>query len=32
VFRKFNRDLFNTILREEGLKHDRDGRVRTAYS
>ncbi len=32
VFRKFNRDLFNAILREEGLKHDRDGRVRTAYS
>ncbi len=32
VFRKFNRELFNAILREEGLKHDRDGRVRTAYS
>ena len=32
LFRKYNRDLFNTILREEGLKHDRDGRVRTAYS
>ena len=32
LFRKYNRELFNTILREEGLKHDRDGRVRTAYS
>lgn len=32
LFRKFNRDAFNNILREEGLKHDRDGRVRTAYS
>lgn len=32
VFPKFHRDLFNAILREEGLKHDRDGRVRTAYS
>lgn len=32
VFRKFNREMFNAILREEGLKHDRDGRVRTAYS
>jgi integrase len=32
LFPTFNRDAFNTILREEGLKHDRDGRVRTAYS
>lgn len=32
LFRKYNRELFNAILREEGLKHDRDGRVRTAYS
>lgn len=32
LFRKFNRDLFNTILREEGLKSDRDGKPRTAYS
>jgi integrase len=31
-FRTFNREMFNAILREEGLKHDRDGRVRTAYS
>ena len=32
VFRKFKRHLFNQILEEEGLKHDRDGRQRTAYS
>jgi integrase len=32
VFPEFNRDAFNAILREEGLKHDRDGRVRTLYS
>lgn len=32
LFPKFYRDLFNIVLREEGLKHDRDGRVRTAYS
>lgn len=32
VFRKFKRQMFNNILREEGLKHDRDGQVRTAYS
>ncbi len=32
LFRKYDRDLFNTILREEGLKHDRDGKPRTAYS
>jgi integrase len=32
VFPNFRRDLFNQILKEEGLKHDRDGQVRTAYS
>ncbi|MEJ0044455.1 MAG: hypothetical protein WDM81_20525 [Rhizomicrobium sp.] len=32
VFPKYNRDLFNKILREEGLKTDRDGKPRTAYS
>jgi integrase len=32
LFRQFNRDMFNAILREEGLKHDRDGKPRTAYS
>jgi integrase len=32
LFRKFRRDLFNAILREEGLKTDRDGKSRTAYS
>lgn len=32
VFRKFNRHLFNQILAEEGLKKDRDGQSRTAYS
>ena len=32
VFRDFKRHLFNQILREEGLKTDRDGRPRTAYS
>ncbi|MFN3607446.1 MAG: tyrosine-type recombinase/integrase [Hyphomonas sp.] len=32
VFRKFKRHLFNQILQEEGLKFDRDGRQRTAYS
>lgn len=32
VFRKFNRHLFNQILAEEGLKKDRDGQLRTAYS
>lgn len=32
VFRKFNRSLFNQILREERLKEDRDGQRRTAYS
>jgi integrase len=32
VFPKFNRDLFNEILREKDLKYDRDGLRRTAYS
>ncbi len=32
LFSAYNRDAFNAILREEGLKHDRDGRVRTLYS
>lgn len=32
LFPKFPREAFNNILREEGLKHDRDGRVRTSYS
>jgi len=32
VFAQFDRDMFNQILREEGLKTDRDGRPRTAYS
>lgn len=32
LFRKFNREMFNNILDEEDLKHDRDGQVRTAYS
>ena len=32
VFGKYRRDLFNQILKEEGLKHDRDGQSRTAYS
>jgi integrase len=32
VFPTFNRDLFNTILDEQGLKFDRDGQRRTAYS
>lgn len=32
LFNTFNRDAFNAILREEGLKFDRDGRVRTLYS
>jgi len=26
------RDMFNNILKEEGLKHDRDGQQRTTYS
>lgn len=32
LFSAFNRDAFNAILREEALKYDRDGRVRTLYS
>jgi hypothetical protein len=32
VFPKTHRELFNTILEEEGLKYDRDGNRRTAYS
>ncbi len=32
VFPANHRELFNTILREEGLKFDRDGNRRTAYS
>lgn len=32
LFRPFNRNLFNTILEEEGLRTDRDGKLRTAYS
>jgi integrase len=32
LFPKFRRDLFNKILEEEGLKFDRDGQRRTAYS
>ena len=32
VFPKPHRELFNTILDEEGLKKDREGQPRTAYS
>lgn len=32
VFGKIQRDLFNRVLNELGLKHDREGRPRTAYS
>jgi integrase len=32
LFPRFDRDLFNKILEEEGLKFDRDGQRRTAYS
>ena len=32
LFPKWPRDLFNTILDEEKLRKDRDGRPRTAYS
>jgi len=32
LFPKFHRELLNKILDEEGLKFDRDGRRRTAYS
>ena len=32
IFPKTHRQLFNTILDEEGLKKDREGQARTAYS
>ena len=32
IFPKWQRELFNTILEEEGLRFDREGRPRTAYS
>ena len=32
LFQKSHRELFNTILDEEGLKFDREGNRRTAYS
>jgi len=32
LFPKVQRELFNAILEEEGLKVDRDGNQRTAYS
>ena len=32
IFPKWQRELFNTILKEENLKVDREGRPRTAYS
>lgn len=32
VFRKFKLRMFNNILEEQGLKFDRDGKRRTAYS
>ncbi len=32
IFPKSHRELFNTILAEEGLKVDREGQPRTAYS
>ena len=32
LFLKSHRELFNTILEEQGLKFDRDGQRRTAYS
>ena len=32
VFAPYNRDLFNAVLKDEGLKSDRDGKRRTAYS
>jgi integrase len=32
IFPKTHRQLFNTILEEEGLKFDREGQRRTAYS
>jgi hypothetical protein len=32
LFPKWQRELFNAILKEENLRVDRDGRPRTAYS
>jgi integrase len=32
IFGKVQRQLFNAVLAELGLKHDREGSVRTAYS
>jgi integrase len=32
IFPKTHRELFNTILKEENLKADREGQPRTAYS
>jgi integrase len=32
IFPKWQRELFNAILQEEGLRFDRDGHPRTAYS
>ncbi|MGO9686180.1 MAG: tyrosine-type recombinase/integrase [Beijerinckiaceae bacterium] len=32
IFPKYHRELFKTILDEEGLRFDREGRPRTAYS
>ena len=32
IFPKWQRELFNAILKEENLRVDRDGRPRTAYS
>jgi integrase len=32
LFGPYRRDMFNAILKEEGLKYDRDGKPRTAYS
>lgn len=32
LFRKWQRELFKTILDEQNLRFDREGRPRTAYS
>jgi integrase len=32
IFPKYHRELFKTILEEEGLRFDREGRPRTSYS
>ena len=32
IFPKWQRELFKTILDEEGLRFDREGQPRTAYS